>query len=172
MTLWHCCLNYIHHCYLTFKLTVYVNILQFLHNRKSNLKWKSNPRICIIDSCCKQQTLHVFLWPWDDGGSSSFPFFRVLFWLLNNACNHLQSNVSLWVEEEAKNKGVPQQRETKVCDCLVFVCMLLPAYSLWPMDCSPPGSSVHGIFQERILEWFAISFSRGSSQPMDWTWVS
>ena len=32
-----------------------------------------------------------------------------------------------------------------------------------PMDCSPPGSSVHGIFQARILEWVAISFSRGSS---------
>ena len=31
-----------------------------------------------------------------------------------------------------------------------------------PMDCSPSGSSVHGIFQERILEWVAISFSRGS----------
>ena len=33
-----------------------------------------------------------------------------------------------------------------------------------PMDFSPPGSSVHGILQERILEWVAISFSRGSSQ--------
>ena len=36
-----------------------------------------------------------------------------------------------------------------------------------PMDCSPPGSSVHGIFQARILEWVAISFSRRSSQPRD-----
>ena len=34
-----------------------------------------------------------------------------------------------------------------------------------PMDCSQPGSSVHGISQARILEWVAISFSRGSSQP-------
>ena len=41
-----------------------------------------------------------------------------------------------------------------------------------PMDCSPPGSSVHGIFQARILEWVAISFSRGSSQPRDQTQVS
>ena len=41
-----------------------------------------------------------------------------------------------------------------------------------PMDCSAPGSSIHGIFQARILEWFAISFSRGSSQPRDQTWVS
>ena len=40
------------------------------------------------------------------------------------------------------------------------------------MDCSPPGSSVHRILQARILEWVAISFSRGSSQPLDWTQVS
>ena len=38
-----------------------------------------------------------------------------------------------------------------------------------PMDCSPPGSSVHGIIQARILEWVAISSSRGSSQPKDQT---
>ena len=41
-----------------------------------------------------------------------------------------------------------------------------------PMDCSPPGSSVCGILQARILEWVAISSSRGSSQPRDQTWVS
>ena len=41
-----------------------------------------------------------------------------------------------------------------------------------PMDCSPPGSSVHGILQARILEWVAISFSRGSSWPRDQTRVS
>ena len=34
-----------------------------------------------------------------------------------------------------------------------------------PMDCSPPGSSVHGIFQARKLEWVSISYSRGSSRP-------
>ena len=39
------------------------------------------------------------------------------------------------------------------------------------MDCSLPGSSVHGIFQAKIPEWVAISFSR-SSWPRDWTWVS
>ena len=41
-----------------------------------------------------------------------------------------------------------------------------------PMACSLPGSSVHGIFQARILEWVAICFSRGSSGPRDWTSVS
>ena len=41
-----------------------------------------------------------------------------------------------------------------------------------PMDCSPPGSSVHGIHQARILEWVAMYSSRGSSRPRDRTWVS
>ena len=39
-------------------------------------------------------------------------------------------------------------------------------------DCSPPGSSVHGVFQARTLEWVAISFFRGSSPPRDRTGVS
>ena len=41
-----------------------------------------------------------------------------------------------------------------------------------PMDCSPSGASVHGILQARILEWGAIPFSRGSSQPTDQTQIS
>ena len=41
-----------------------------------------------------------------------------------------------------------------------------------PMDCSLLGFSLHGILQARILEWVAISFSRGASQPRDQTWVS
>ena len=45
--------------------------------------------------------------------------------------------------------------------------------TLWdPMDCSRPGSSVHGISQAKILEWVAISFSRGSFRPRDQTNVS
>ena len=40
------------------------------------------------------------------------------------------------------------------------------------MDYSPPGSCVHGIFQARILEWVATFYSRGSSQPRDWTHIS
>ena len=41
-----------------------------------------------------------------------------------------------------------------------------------PMDSSQPISSIRGIFQARVLEWVAISFSRGSSWPRDLTWVS
>ena len=41
-----------------------------------------------------------------------------------------------------------------------------------PVDCSPPGSSVHEILQARILEWVAIPFYQGPSRPRDRTWVS
>ena len=56
------------------------------------------------------------------------------------------------------------------------MCVCAHTFKLFPtlydlMDCSPPGSSVHGILQASILEWGAISFSRASSQPRDWTHV-
>ena len=41
-----------------------------------------------------------------------------------------------------------------------------------PMDCSPPGSSVHGILQATILEWVTMPLSRGSSQPRDQTLIA
>ena len=45
--------------------------------------------------------------------------------------------------------------------------------TLWdPMDCSSPGSSIHGILQVRMLEWVAIPFSRGSCPPRNPSWVS
>ena len=54
------------------------------------------------------------------------------------------------------------------CACLVIkLCPVLCN----PVEYSPPGSSVHGIFQARILGWVAISYSRGSSQPRDWTLI-
>ena len=58
----------------------------------------------------------------------------------------------------------------------VHVCVCLRAQSCPTvcntMDCSPPGSSVHGIFQARILEWVAISYSRGSFWTRIWIHVS
>ena len=52
-------------------------------------------------------------------------------------------------------------------------CMLSHVqFSCDPLDCSPPGSSVHGILQARILEWVAMPSSRGSSPPRDQTCIS
>ena len=61
----------------------------------------------------------------------------------------------------------PAKQSLYLCVCS-YSCLTL----CYPMDYSPPGSSVHGIFQARILEWIFISSSRISSQPRDWTCVS
>ena len=76
-----------------------------------------------------------------------------------------------------------QQNDSKIYSLyiiyIMYICVCVCAQSLqsclilWnPMDCRLPGSSVHGIFQARILEWVAISYSRGSSWPRDWTHLS
>ena len=56
----------------------------------------------------------------------------------------------------------------------LYICMLLQSCPSFcdPMDCKLPGYSFHGILQTRILEWIAMPSSRGSSWPMDQTWVS
>ena len=60
---------------------------------------------------------------------------------------------------------------SKVVHCNLLVTQSCPSVCN-PMDCSPPGSTVHGISQARILEWVAIPFSRGSSRPSVPTRVS
>ena len=57
------------------------------------------------------------------------------------------------------------------CVCVCSVVQLCPTLCD-PIDCSPPGSTVHGIFQARILEWVSISYSKGSFQPKHRTHVS
>ena len=62
--------------------------------------------------------------------------------------------------------------DSSVCACLVAQWSRTLGNS---MDCSPPGSSAHGVFQAWILEWVAISSSRGPSWSRDWasvSWVS
>ena len=91
----------------------------------------------------------------------------------------------------SKFKTCEERKREKKCLCLVWkpklqmsLCLLwwrsvwyccLVANLCWalcdPMNCSSPGSSVHGILQVRILEWVAISSSRGSSWPRDQTHV-
>ena len=68
----------------------------------------------------------------------------------------------------------PSTTPTKEYILNLCVCVSSSVMSnyLWPMDCNPRGSSVHGISQARILEWVAIPFFRVPSQPRDWTCIS
>ena len=72
--------------------------------------------------------------------------------------NHDQETVKFWLLLFSFKKWI---ESAQLCPTLCD-----------PMDCSPPGSSVHGILQARILEWVAVPFSRGSFQPRDRTQVS
>ena len=67
--------------------------------------------------------------------------------------------------------GFPWNKMCRSQMLLLFSLSVVPN-SLQLQDHSPPGSSVHGISQARILEWFAIPFSRESSQPRDQTCIS
>ena len=67
-------------------------------------------------------------------------------------------------------KLVAREPKKDVCVC-VLATQSCPTLCD-PMDCNPPGSFVHGILQERILERIAIPFSRGSSQPRDQTCIA
>ena len=73
---------------------------------------------------------------------------KYIYWNYSKIC---------WNFEESESESEVTQSCPTLCD---------------PMDCSPPGSPVHGILPARILEWVAIAFSRGSSRPRDQTQVS
>ena len=84
-------------------------------------------------------------------------------------------------EEGPKGPGLPQEHPARDLGLVSaslshYYCCCLAAKSCLtlcdPMDCSPPGCSVHVTSQARILEWVAISFSRGSSRPRDQTQVN
>ena len=81
---------------------------------------------------------------------------------------------TIWATREALHQlGYVNYCDVWVPHICVHVCPVVQSCpTLWDlMDCILPGSSVLGIFQARILEWVAISFSRGSSWPRDWTHV-
>ena len=67
------------------------------------------------------------------------------------------------MKQEGRRQGTTFERMTWPHVC-VLICSVV-SDSLRLHDCSPPGSSVHGIFQARVLEWVAISSSKGSSWP-------
>ena len=90
-------------------------------------------------------------------------FFKVLIVLTEE---YLVVYNSMWVSSVQ-----PVIQLLYVCVCVRACSQSCPTLAT-PMDCSPPGPSVHGILQAKILECVAVSFSRGSSPPRDRTCVS
>ena len=84
--------------------------------------------------------------------------------ILSDSLIYLQENGEQWMCWRNQNRCLSG---------LLLLCYAQSSPALHdPLDCSPPGSSVHGIFQARILERVAISFSKGISQPRDQTHIS
>ena len=88
----------------------------------------------------------------------SFPYLEALCSMSSFNCCFL---ACIQISQEAGQKGKVRWSQSVVSDWVSD-----------PTDCSLPGSSIHGIFQARVLEWVAISYSRGSSWPRDRTQVS
>ena len=65
--------------------------------------------------------------------------------------------------------SIPPPRQPQVCSLCLWVCfcyvLACPTLCVYPMNCSPPETSIHGISQARVLEWAAISFSRDLLHP-------
>ena len=107
--------------------------------------------------------------------SYGFPSSHVRMWELDKKKGWAPKNWGLWtvvlektLESSLDSKEIqpvnPKGRVSEVAQLCPTLCD--------PVDCSPPGSSIHGIFQARVLGWVAISFSRGSSWPRARTCVS
>ena len=95
-------------------------------------------------------------------------------WITKSFCCTLETNKTLFMNYAPvhKIKGFKKSMKTKKLQTAVICVLMLLCVPLCdPMDYSPPGSSVHGILQARILEWVAISSSRASSRPRGQTHV-
>ena len=99
---------------------------------------------------------------------------EALYWLRTVRKDLKRSNLSIIrIPEERREWSIFSKNWTKTLLTAAAAKSLQSCPTLCdPMDCSLPGSSLHGILQARVLEWVAISFSRGSSQSRDRTWVS
>ena len=72
--------------------------------------------------------------------------------------------LGIYLPKETKDLYISSVQFSSVAQSCLTLCD--------PVDCNLLGFSIHGILQARILEWIAISFSRGSSRPRDRTWIS
>ena len=106
----------------------------------------SQPHLELCEGCIETGSFSELrsLWIWAKTGAYHSQFLFL-------------SSIDQCLLKEEEGEGEVAQSCPTLCD---------------PVDCSLPGFSVHGILQARILEWFTISFSRGSFQPRDRTRVS
>ena len=86
-------------------------------------------------------------------------------------CTDSDMTEATWQQQQQQRYLYPWTSFLLLTLCVYSVAQSCPTHCD-PLDCSPPGSSVHGVFQARILEWVVFSFSMGSSQPRGRTHVT
>ena len=136
---------------------------------QDSIKWKSLscPTLCDSVDCIVHGILQARIQEW-----VAFPFSRASSQRRDRTqvCHIAGGFFTSWATREAHNLSFVVESchlNSSLNECPAQW-LVLPD-SLHPMVCSPPDSGVHGILHARILEWVAISFSRGSSRPRDWT---
>ena len=141
--------------------------------------WGEEHYFAVTQCSCREGLLQRFRW----GTNWRLPASDQTWWprcglggqlgrLGGTGCQDRASGGDGWRPE--KHAGLsprPSPHRSPPCREAVLSLLLLKTL-VDPMDCNPSRSSVHGILQARILEWVAIPFFRGSSQPRDWTQVS
>ena len=138
-----------------------------------------------VRACVLTHLNHVGLCePMDGGppGSSVHGILqaRILEWVAISSSRGSCPHREIWTGISCIGRRILYHRDTReaLSICMrtsVRACVLTHLNHVGlcePMDCGPPGSSVHGILQARILEWVAMPSSRGSSRPMGWSHIS
>ena len=136
----------------------------------------------------RNQKSDMETWLWRHG-RAGWPQFGVLLFLrnilINTSPNYIcwlmcfqrSQNITLFlffffhVKSRSNRLGMCRQKD-RVNVCMYAKLLHLCLSLCDPMDCSPPGSSVQGSLQARILQWVAIPSSRGSSWPRDQAYIS
>ena len=95
----------------------------------------------------------------------------MLGWMTPNWIKTARRNINNFRYTDDNTLMAESKEELKSLLMKVKCCSVM-SDSLWPHDCSLPGTSLQGIFQARILEWVATSSSSISSQPREPSWVS
>ena len=145
------------------KKTWYIYICIGLHEQK-------NTDICPIDYCLRRLRAGVNSRDWFKERREKFSIIKTsgMLW------SHLYEIIPLFFFLSHFFSDCDGQSDLRTIAVMVRVCSVAQSCTTLcdPMDCSPPGSSIHGILQSRILEGVVISSSRRSSQPKDQTPVS
>ena len=130
-----------------------ISIEAFPHSKSSAIQMGLFSKLAPI----KKAFTYLIMQCWDSFKS----VFNDKFWILEVTLMKIPFIFSSQRDSKNQKPNRDLMLAAAICCLVAQLCPTLCD----PMDCSPPGSSIHGIFQARILEWIAMPFSRGSSQP-------